>query len=280
MSHEKKYDLAVAYRICPRISKNMAVYPEAKFNLSELCLKSFKKSLGSLKVKMSVLLDNCPDEYDALFLKYFNRKDLKLIKLNGIGNRATFGLQIETLANQNDAEFVYFAEDDYFFLPDQFAQMIEFAKRNPDAHFVTPYDHPDFYNRDIHRHKYEIRTYATHHWRAAASATLSFLTTKQTLEKTKNALNKYCNSMAPDYSVWLSITKYNVFSPLRIMKYLFSNRVYFVMIARAWIYCWRQILFGRRWKLWVPMPAIATHMVKNLLAPCVNWKERFESELA
>jgi hypothetical protein len=276
---KQQYDLVVAYRICPRISKLMAVYPEDKLKLSEFCLRSFKKSLGSLKVKMFVLLDNCPAEYEALFLEYFDERDLRLIRLNGIGNRATFCLQVETLVNQDDAEFVYFAEDDYFFLPNQFAQMIEFLKHSSDVHFVSPYDHPDYYTRDIHKHKYEIRAYATHHWRTAVSATLSFLTTKQILTETKNVFNKYYNSNAPDYSIWMSITKSNVLNPFRIMKYLFCNRVYSRMIARAWIYCWRQILFGRRWKLWIPMPSIATHMEKRLLPFCVDWKEKFELEL-
>jgi hypothetical protein len=276
---KEEYDLAVAYRICPRISKRMPIYSEDKLKLSEFCLKSFKKSLGSLKVKIIVLLDNCPAEYETLFFKYFDEKDLKLVKLSGVGNRATFGLQIEFLVNQNDAEVVYFAEDDYFFLPNQFAEMIEFLKHHPDVHFVSPYDHPDYYTRDIHNHKYEIRAYATHHWRTAVSTTLSFLTTKQILTKTKNVLNKYYESNAPDYSIWMSITKYNVLNPFKIMKYLFYNKIYFVMIARAWIYCWRQILFGRRWKLWVPMPTIATHMEKRFLPPYIDWKEKFENEL-
>ena len=143
---KEKYDLAVAYRICPRMpEKEMAVCPRDKLKLSEICLRSFRESLGSLKVKMWVLLDNCPPEYGALFLKYFDEKNLKLIKLGGIGNQATFGLQLELLANQKDSEIIYFVEDDYLFLPNQFAEMIYFLKFHSDVHFVSPYDHPDYY---------------------------------------------------------------------------------------------------------------------------------------
>ncbi|HKZ38739.1 MAG TPA: hypothetical protein VJ184_13855, partial [Chryseolinea sp.] len=163
---KEKYDLAVAYRICPRMpKKEMAVCPKDKLRLSEICLKSFRESLGSLKVKTWVLLDNCPPEYEALFLKYFAEKNLELIKLGGIGNQATFGLQMDILANQNDSEIIYFAEDDYLFLPNQFAEMIYFLKCHSDVHFVSPYDHPDFYTMKMCDHKYEIRAFATHHWR-------------------------------------------------------------------------------------------------------------------
>jgi hypothetical protein len=273
---KEKYDLAVAYRICPRISKPIAIYSNDKLKLAEFCLKSFKNSLGPLKAKIWVLLDNCPSEYEDLFLKYFNKEDLSFIKLNGVGNQATFDLQLEILTKQNDADIVYFAEDDYFFLPNQFTEMVEFLKSQPNVHFVSPYDHPDYYFKDIHKHKYEIRAFAKHHWRTAASTTLSFLTSKEVLTKTKNVFRKY-RVGAPDYCIWMSITKYNVLNPFRILKYMFSNRVFFVMMVRAWIYCWRQNLFGKRWKLWVPIPTIATHMEKRVLSPCVDWEKEFGS---
>ncbi|GAG88924.1 unnamed protein product, partial [marine sediment metagenome] len=59
-----------------------------------------------------------------LFKEYFNEKDLEIIKPHGIGNQATFDLQLEALLKQNNSEFVYFAEDDYFFLPIKFKKML------------------------------------------------------------------------------------------------------------------------------------------------------------
>jgi len=91
-----EYDVAVAYRIYPKVSRVPPVFPNDKYKLSELCLKSFKDSLGSLKVKMFVLLDNCPPSYEDLFKRYFDEQDLEFIRLNGVGNRATFDMQIET----------------------------------------------------------------------------------------------------------------------------------------------------------------------------------------
>ena len=274
---KEKYDLAVAYRICPRISKKeMAACHQDKLRLSEICLKSFKDSLGSLKVKLWVLLDKCPPEYEDLFVKYFDEKDLKLVKLAGIGNQATFELQIKLLANQNDSDFIYFAEDDYLFLPNQFAEMIYFLKNHSDVHFVSPYDHLDYYTMKMWDHKYEIRAFGTHHWRTAGATTLSFLTTKQILTKTRNALGNYYKRNAPDYSIWMSMTKFNVFDPFKTLNLLVSNRVYFSMYKWTWFYCWKQILFAKKRKLWVPIPSIATHMEKKFLAPCIIWEKEIK----
>jgi hypothetical protein len=38
---------------------------------------------------------------------------------------------------------------------------------------------------------------------------------------------------------------------------------------------WRQILFGKRYTLWIPVPSLATHMVSGLLAPYVDWEQEF-----
>ena len=68
---KNQYDLTVAYRIYPGITKTVPIYQDDKLTFSELCLKTFKKALGTLKVKIWVLLDNCGAEYDALVSQIF-----------------------------------------------------------------------------------------------------------------------------------------------------------------------------------------------------------------
>ena len=64
------YDLAVAYRINPKMSAHPPpIFAEDKFKLAEFCLKSFKISLGGLRVKLWALLNNCPTEYETMFTK-------------------------------------------------------------------------------------------------------------------------------------------------------------------------------------------------------------------
>ena len=90
---------------------------------------------------MFVLLDNCPPSYEDLFKRYFDEHDLELIRLNGVGNRATFDMQIDILLDQNFSEIVYFAEDDYLYLPNQFQSMARFLREEQQVDFVSPYDH-------------------------------------------------------------------------------------------------------------------------------------------
>src|SRR6516225_2137936 len=116
------YDLAIAYRIYSQVAQSARGLPSShdKLQLSEVCLRSLKESLGNLRAKLWVVLDGCPVEYQDLFRKYFAGDDLVLLPLPGIGNQATFRRQIELLLQQQDSDFIYFAEDDYFYLPDQF----------------------------------------------------------------------------------------------------------------------------------------------------------------
>jgi hypothetical protein len=79
----KPYDLAVAYRIYPKISHRPLILRDNKYKLAALCLESFKEALGSLKARVwSCWM--CPSEFGELFRKHFNADDLELIRL---GNR-------------------------------------------------------------------------------------------------------------------------------------------------------------------------------------------------
>lgn len=264
----KEYDLAIAYRIYPKVSKNPIVFTDDKFKLSDLCLRSFKNSLGDLNVKMIVLLDNCPPEYRELFKKYFDEKDLELINLDGVGNLGTFGMQIDLLLEQEFSEIVYFAEDDYFYLPNQFEEMIKFLKDNDDVHFVSPFDHIDYYKYNFHNYKSEIRFSDKKHWRTVASTCLTFLTSKKTLDKTQHILKTYTIGNY-DTSIWASLTKYNIYNPFQLFKY--SKKPYFAgVFFKSWRYSSLQHLFGKKWTLWVPIPTIATHMEIEDISPTLD----------
>jgi hypothetical protein len=276
-----RYDLAVAYRIYPRVARSAIglPYSESKLRLSEICLRSFKRSLGNLRVKIWVLLDGCPESYAHLFRKYFDQKDLVLLSLSGVGNQSTFGKQIQILLEQQESDLVYFAEDDYLYLPDQFPRMVEFVRAQTDAHFVTPYDHLDCYTLDIHRHRKWVRVYGGHHWRTAASTCLTFLTRKQTLRQKKRVFQSYC-WRNHDCSLWLSLTKTSLFNPTQFVRFAFRQRHFAKVIAKGWLYGWPQILFGEQMRLWVPLPGIATHLDVGALSPTIDWRAlmRLEAE--
>jgi hypothetical protein len=249
--------------------------------LVSVCLRSLKASLGDLRAKFWVLLDGCPEQYEDVFRDQIAPEDLILLRLGGIGNHATFSRQIDILLQQDDATLVYFAEDDYFYVSGQFPEMVEFLRSSPGVDFVSPYDHPDCYTLDLHGTPKWIRPYGGRHWRTAASTCLTFLTKRETLSRCESVFRSYARGNK-DCSLWLSLTKQRVFDPLAFVRYLAGNQIYWRILAKAWFHCSRQILFGHRWRLWVPMPGIATHLDKNALSPTINWLElmRESAELA
>lgn len=273
MTQKKPYDVAVAYRIYPQVAAAAVPLPFGgdKLPLSEACLRSFKESLGGLHARIWVLLDACPPEYMDIFTDYFGRKDVTFLNLDGVGNQATFRRQIEILLDQQDSDVLYFAEDDYIYLPGQFGSMIDFLLSNGDVDFVSPYDHLDCYTLDLHRQPKWLRVHGNRHWRTAASTCLTFLTTRETLRKTKRVFEKY-KRRSFDCSLWLSLTKHRVFNPFFLARSSFREPHSFRIVLKSWVYCWSQILFGRSWKLWVPVPAVATHLDASALSPNVDWR--------
>jgi hypothetical protein len=274
---QNAYDLAVAYRIYPKVASAASSFAcgDDKLRLSELCLRSFKGSVKNLRVKVWVLLDGCSDEYANLFPKYFETQDLVLIPLPGLGNQATFAKQIDILLQQDDSDLVYFAEDDYFYLPDQFSCMIDFLQQHEDVDFVSPYDHLDCYTMDLHRQPKWLTVHGGRHWRTAASTCLTFLTKRETLNKTAAVFRSY-ERRNFDCSLWLSLTKRRVFDPFFLGRHIIRERFFSKVIAKSWLYCWRQILFGRRWKLWIPIPGVATHLNGDAMSPNVTWHALLE----
>jgi hypothetical protein len=273
------YDLAVAYRIYPKVAKPALGLPlgEDKLRLAEACLRSFRECLGTLRIKLWVLLDACLPEYEEMFLKYFDREEVVLLPLKGVGNLGTFERQIDILQNQTDAQTVYFAEDDYYYLPDQFRIMIDFLRAYDDVDFVTPYDHLDCYNLELHHRPKWLRVSADHHWRTAGSTCLTFLTTREKLQHTAQVFRTYCRENS-DASLWLSLTKQAVWNPFSLVRYARKRPWLAKITLKAWLYGWRQLLFGRRRHLWVPVPGIATHMDANALSPAVDWRSLMEQQ--
>jgi hypothetical protein len=268
------YDLAVAYRIYPKVSKPASALPfgSDKYLLSEVCLRSFKESLGGLRVKVWVLLDGCPPEYGDLFRRYFKAEDIVFVELENVGNQATFQKQIDILLSQQEAEVVYFAEDDYFYLPQQFPVLLQFLNASMNVDFVSPCDYPDCFRLELHRHPISLALFERRYWSTAGSACLTFLTKRETLKATQHVFRTYSQGNH-DCSLWLSLSKQSVLSPSKLWRCSVSKnrRAQARILAKAWISGWRQILFGRKRNLWMPIPGIATHLDADAIPPSVDW---------
>ena len=269
MSNSNDYDLTIAYRIYPGISKTPFVHPDNKLKLTEVGIRTLKQSLGHTRAKIIFLLDNCPSEYATMIRFYFDEKDIALHQFNGIGNLATFLKQIELLLAQNHSDIIMFAEDDYVYRRNELSKAISFLRNNKFVDFVTPYDHLDSYLLPIHtRHRYKIIAQEGLHWRTAASTCLTFLTRKKTLKETERTFKSY-GSGNWDSSLWFSLTKYNIFDLRTILS--IRDWFFFKIILNSWGNGWSQNIFGRKYTLWQPIPSIATHMEKISLAPSIDW---------
>jgi hypothetical protein len=265
-------DLAIAYRIYPGISKIPAVFSDDKLKLSILCLESFKKALGGLRIKMWVLLDGCPPVYEDLFRTYFTNEELEFLYLEKIGNLPTFSMQIDILAKQTLADLVYFAEDDYFYLPRAIEKMVAFARNNSDADFITPYDHPGNYDPFLSTEGHLIRPFGDHHWRTATATCLTFLAKRDALIRTREVFDTY-HKKNTDGSLWLSLTQKGRLLNLNLH---WRDPDKFRHWLKAWFWGYKQILFGKRHRLWHAIPSLATHIESPCLAPVIDWYAAFE----
>jgi hypothetical protein len=269
-------DIAIAYRVYPHVSGVPLVYPEEKFALAEACLQSFRRALGTLSIKIWVILDGCPVEYESLFRR-LREEDLTFITLPGVGNQTSFSVQVDTLMRQTASELVYFAEDDYFYLPRQMETLVRFFQGTQDADFVTPYDHPDYYTLALHSPE-TLCPLGQQCWRRVSTTCLTFLTSKTTLRKTQSVFRTYQNPKNLDASIWLSLTKRGVFDVRRSCRLCLKEQSSFKMIVKAWLYNGKQILWGQRWTLWAPVPSLATHMDSRFPAPGLDWVQEIKQQ--
>jgi hypothetical protein len=273
MEVKQQFDLAVCYRIYPGVSRDPIFGFKEKLPLARLNLETFRESLGDLKIKLWVLLDNCPPVYAELFKEIFPNVPMELISLGGEGNGATFIRQVEILSKQTDADLVYFAEDDYLYLPRSLKRAVDFMRQHPEADFVAPYGHADLRSKYIHQFRGEEIIEADCRWQTVVSTCLTFMARRQALVESAAVFKTYLKNS--DLAIWMALTKKRVCNPWSWIRSLVDGIYFTASHALAWRYAWRQILFGKRRMLWSPTPTLITHMESGGLAPGVDWEGIF-----
>lgn len=271
----KKFDLVVAYRIYPGISKPLAIYNEDKFKLAKLAFRSFINALGGLKIRLYLILDSCPKIYKESLLSYF--ANATIIEVSRAGNSKTFEMQTELLLEQQESNLIYFAEDDYFYRPNAFEKALDFYLHNsPD--FLTLYYHPDCLNLKIHKiGKHNQILHKNLSWLQVGSTTLTFLTTKKILFETKKVFTTFSRRNY-DASIWFALTKFGICNPkfYSLPFTTLNGTFYFKLVAKMWFYSWWQIILGKKFTLFAPNPSLATHLERDSLAPNVPWDQIFQ----
>jgi hypothetical protein len=285
MSPRSPYDLAVVYRICPAMSRSApAIFGGDKLLLSKVALESFKVSLGQLRVKLWVILDNCPPEYDEIFKGLWDGQDLVLEHHPGIGNRGTLLRQFQILCDQEDAELIYLAEDDYVYLPTTFEEIVALLREHPEVDFVTPYYHSDYSTLSMQRHRQRTLRTVQRTWVTVKTTTGTFATRRSLLRQThhvfRTLLQKVLFANQSDVGVWLALTKHDVFNPVSWLTWPVKSPFFGWSLFSAWWTCWRQILFGRRYQLWAASPSLCTHLAEGLMPSSYDWNGELEARIA
>lgn len=274
-----QYDVAICWRIYPRISGRPLLKFKDKLELVRINAESFRAAIGNLKIKLWVLLDNCPPEYRDLVESVFPNFTKEIIPLGGEGNGATFDRQIDILSAQTEAELVYFAEDDYLYLPGGLEIAVNFFRQHPDVDFLTLFDHHDHYTKYVHG---ASKTYATEGgrtWRSIASTCLTFMGRRQSLAETADVFRTFGRKNS-DLGLWLALTKKRIFNPWSYVRGLGDGTFIPVSQCFSWWFAGGQVLFGKRRVLVAPVPTLATHMEASGVAPNVDWEGIFAPKLA
>lgn len=104
---------------------------------------------------------------------------------------------------------------------------------------VSPYDHPNFYHaREYHKEECRIKLVDDHHFRTCERNTMTWGCHSNIIKENLDILNHHGYL---DGQVWYD-------------------------------------LLERGYPLWTPIPSFATHMVKDCLAPGVDWKELWTNQ--
>jgi len=230
------------------------------------------------------LLDNCSPEYESLFTNLFAPEDLVLERFPGIGNRGTLLRQFDILAGQTDAPFVYLAEDDYAYHAGQFEKVVQMLREHPEVDFVTPFYHALYDTSALTRHRQRSFQCAGSTWKTVKSATGTFAGRGEAFHAAHpiiaTMLQKVLFYNMTDLAVWLALTKFDLFNPWKLTTWPFRYRFYGWSMLAAWLVCWRQIIFGRRYNLWTVNPSICTHLSEGTFAPGYDWNAELAASVA
>lgn len=101
--------------------------------------------------------------------------------------------------------------------------------------FISPYDHPDKYKESMIPLDIEYRKVKGQMWRSTDSTTSTFMVCGDVLVKTIDLFRKWGWE---DHARWLDLGK-------------------------------------KGYKLWTPLPSLATHMVEEFMAPGIDWKKEW-----
>ena len=141
-------------------------------------------------------------------------------------------------------QYDYVKDDDiYYFLECDYLHLPDSGVKMVEASqvfdFISPYDHPDKYKKGMIPEKVEYDSVYGYQWRTTDSTTSTFMARGS---KVKEQMELFRSYGWDDHKRWLD-------------------------------------LGTKGYKLWTPLPSLATHMCADYLAPGISWEQEWEKYL-
>lgn len=271
-------DLTIALRVSPTLSWKHLFFT-SKYDLVETCFDSLVESLEGLSYELVVILE-CP-QFEKIFRQRINDKCLRILHTPGIRSLGTMDRNFAAFArarevlNQAKTEYVYLAEDDYYYIG-KMSEILRFINaENRVVDFVTPYDHPDYY-WNMHGYKKNAMMCEGRKWKQVAATTMTFLTSKKNLQETEGIFRLF--PILWDNLMWRMLTRKTV--PWIMHPTLLRNSGYRnYRLPHFALYAIRNYPRYRRYSLWAPEPTIATHLDVYGLSPNICWRSEIDGRV-
>jgi hypothetical protein len=231
-------DLHVLYRSTG--GDNRKDRPE--FYSKMVCLKSFLHAVAPVRdrIRMTFVNDG-PMPEDRLAVM---REWGEVVELAGIGNSPSYRHALG-IALASPSPFVYFAEDDYLYLPEALQEMLTAFEAIPEVDYLSLSDHSDRYIRSDDSRRGYSRLYLAgdRHWRTCESTCMTFGARSETLRR----------------DAWV----HRLFTTPRTPR---DRKMWRMILGEKWFF----LKLPKR-RLASPIPSLATHMEAGGLSPVVDW---------
>lgn len=171
----------------------------------------------------------------------------EIVDLPGLGNSPSYRVALQRALLLPEGSIVYFAEDDYLYTEAALESLLGAFDEIPTADYVTLYDHVDRYQRtdDAGGGLSRVFIGGNRHWRTVESTCMSFGARVSRLKR----------------DAWIQ--------RLATMSRTPKDRVLWRLTQGQKWYFWK---FPKRTLLGA-MPALATHMERDMMAPNVDWAQ-------
>jgi hypothetical protein len=184
-----------------------------------------------------------------------------LIELPNVSVANSFIAALQETTRCSPSDLVYFAEDDYLYLPDALVKLVE-CYQEIQSDYITLFDDPLRYKLsedvlpDLPVSDHMLYVSRSHHWRCIESTTHTFGGRAQTIWEDMEILSTHLLQRVKD-------------------KYYIADRESWRHLQRLGAYAYS----GKARKLVGAIPSLATHCEITALSPTIDWS-RVAAEVA